>query len=55
MIKQEGFYLVLMKKLLTQHILVLITNYKLLYDSNQDRAGQGRAGAKAWAMVRARG
>ena len=36
--------------LLTQHISGLVTKYKLLYVSNQ-----GRAGARAWARVRAKG
>ena len=37
------------EKLLTQHLSGLLTKYKLLYVSNQ-----GRAGARAWARVRAR-
>ena len=38
------------EKLLTQHISGLLTQYKLLYVSNQ-----GRVGARAWARVRAKG
>ena len=37
------------EKLLTQHISGPITKYRLLYVSNQ-----GRAGARAWTRVRAR-
>ena len=37
------------EKLLTQNISGPVTKYKLLYISNQ-----GRAGARAWARVRAR-
>ena len=37
------------EKLLTQQILGPVTKYKLLYISNQDRAG-----ARAWARVRAK-
>ena len=37
------------EKLLTQHISGPVTKYKLLYVSNQ-----GRAGARAWARTRAR-
>ena len=38
------------EKLLTQHISGPVTKYKLLYVSNQ-----GRAGPSAWARVRAKG
>ena len=44
-----GLLIVVNEKLLTQHTSGPVTEYKLLYVSNL-----GMAGAKAWAMVRAR-
>ena len=38
------------EKLLTQHISGLVTKYKLLYVSNQ-----GKAGTRAWVRARAKG
>ena len=47
--EENGLLFGVNEKLLTQHISGPITKYRLLYVSNQ-----GRAGARAWTRVRAR-